>query len=322
MVPDDKAEHGAPHGGQGIMASAGGASVGMASPLKVLVLGSTGRLGAALARLYAGEFAVTAWGRRECDLLHPARAAEAIARHEFDVLINTSGITSVDYCETHEAECRATNAEAPAAIAGVCGQRGARLIQLSTDYVFEGRLRRPLTEDDATGPLNVYGRSKLAGERSVLEACPGALIARVSWLFGPDKPSFPDMIIQRAMTADHVEAVCDKWSCPTYADDLAVWLRLFFTVLPRQSGIVHLCNDGVCNWQEYGQQALDEVIRMGIPLKTDIVHGVSMRGFSPFIAERPEYTALDTKRFEHLTGLKPRHWQSALREYLVLKYGR
>ncbi len=289
----------------------------MSEPPRVLILGANGRLGGALRRVYGGgPVVVTAWGRAELDLTDlegiPARLESA----PFDVLINAAGLTSVDGCEVRREEARLTNSAAPGVIAAFCRSLGRRLIHISSDYVFDGAERSPRRETDPTAPCNHYGQTKLDGERAVLAADPSALVVRVSWLFGRDKESFPDMILRKALEEDEVRAVNDKWSSPSYADDLADWLLTLILRHPDAAGLLHLCNEGSTTWQEYGQAVLDIAARLGLPLKTRHVVGHSMVGFTPFLATRPPFTALDTGRFQALTGIRPRSWQEALECYL------
>lgn len=289
---------------------------------KIIVLGARGRLGAALVRRYSARHEIIALGRAELDLLKPDEIEAKLHKHSFDILINVAGITSVDRCETHPEEARVSNATAPEIIAKVCSERAARLVHVSTDYVFSGNERTAQREDSPAEPANVYGATKLEGERLVLAACPDALVVRVSWLFGLDKDSFPDRIIKTALASDHVDAVGDKWSSPTYAEDLATWMLPLLNEHRDCAGVLHLCNSGWSSWQEYGQCALDIAARIGLPLQTRKVAAISMHGFSEFKAVRPPFTVLDTGRFTRVTGITPRSWQDALAEYITTKYGR
>lgn len=294
----------------------------MPGPLRILILGSRGRLGAALARSYAGEHEVTGLGHAELDLLRLDRITETLSRHSFDVAINTAGITSVDECELRPGDADKANALGPEVVARVCHERGARLIHISSDYVFRGDAHSPRSETDEAEPVNLYGHSKLRGEQLVLAACPSALVVRVAWLFGRDKDSFPDRIIKTALAADRVSAVSDKWSSPTYAEDLCGWLRPLFMEHGDVSGLLHLCNQGSPSWCEYGQGALDIATGIGLPLKARKVEPFSMRGFAEFKAARPPFTALDTSRFTALTGIRPRPWQEALAGHIRDRYGK
>ncbi len=291
----------------------------MASPTKFLVLGANGRLGKALVRRYAAQgLTVEALGRSELDLAKPELVAETLANHSFDVLINAAGDTDVDHCELDPGASLLVNTQGPAAAAAYCAAKGLRFVQISTDYVFEGYPHADRVETDVTKPVNHYGRSKLAGEQSVLAAHPQALVLRVSWLFGLEKPSFPDRIIRDALAREDVSAVNDKWACPTYADDVTEWALALINA--GHQGVVHLCNQGACTWFEYGQATLDIATSLGLPLKARTMRGHSMHGFSLFKAARPPYTALNTGLFTQRTGLTPRPWQEALEEYLRASY--
>lgn len=293
----------------------------MALPKNFLVLGANGRLGKALVRRYSGQgLNVQAIGRAELDLNRPELVAQSLARYSFDVLINAAGDTDVDRCELNEEEAKRVNALSPAAAAAYCAAHGSQFVQISTDYVFEGQPHALRVEGDETNPVNKYGRSKLAGERAVLQANPQALVLRVSWLFGLEKPSFPDRIIKEALLKDEVSAVDDKWACPTYADDVTEWTLALIN--ERQHGVVHLCNQGACTWLEYGQATLDIAANIGLPLKARSVKGHSMHGFPLFTAARPPFTGLNTALFTQRTGITPRPWQAALEEYLRKGYQR
>ncbi len=294
----------------------------MPGRLRILILGSRGRLGAALARNHAAEHDVTGLGHADLDLLDLDHIAEKLGRFSFDALINTAGITSVDACEQQPVDAEKANALGPEIVARLCHERKARLIHISSDYVFRGDVKKLRSETDAAEPVNAYGRSKLHGEQLVLAACPSALVVRVAWLFGRDKDSFPDRIIKTALKDDKVSAVADKWSSPTYAEDLCGWLRPFFAEHRDASGLLHLCNQGAPSWCEYGQGALDIAADMGLPLRAKKVEPFSMEGFAEFKAARPPFTALDTSRFTALTGMRPRPWQEALACHIRERYGK
>ena len=272
-------------------------------------------MGAALARRYARNRDVLGWKRADCDVLFPELVREAVRAQEFTTLIYTAGITSVDYCEEHPDESQLTNADTPRVLAEVCAEKSARFIHISTDYVFDGRDPVPRKETDEPHPICVYGRSKLDGERAVLAVSPDFLVIRVSWLFGHDRPAFPDMILRRAMELDHVEAIADKVSCPTYSEDLTEWIEPMLDDR-RYRGLLHLCNSGSSTWRDYGQTTLDIAARLGAKLKTRTVDAVSRNSFPAFKAERPEFTAFDTTKYQSLSGTTPRPWQEALEVYL------
>ena len=201
--------------------------VGEAGPVKIAILGAGGRLGAALAREWSVADEVLPFARADLDLAQPGEIERVLAPYEFDALVNCAALTNVDYCETHEAEAMRINAEAAGEIGALCARKGARCLHIGTDYVFDGELRRPYTEEDAPRAISIYGESKLRGETALLNASAGHLVVRVSWVFGPDRPSFIDGILKKALESDHAEAIGDKWSTPSYTLDLARMLHPF-----------------------------------------------------------------------------------------------
>jgi dTDP-4-dehydrorhamnose reductase len=289
---------------------------------RIVIVGSGGRLGAALAREWAQESAqggpreeVTGFTRRELDLGDDTALRAALEPLEFEVLVNCAALTNVDYCETHEAEAFAINAHAVGTLARICERKGARLIHISTDYVFDGEKREPYAEEDEPRPISVYGASKLAGERAALEVSERHLVARVSWVFGPDRPSFVDQILARARKEERVEAVADKWAVPTFTLDAAAMLQPLLRKIP-EGGVLHVCNSGGCTWQEYGQWALDCAVQAGVELKARTVGALRMSDIAAFVARRPPFTVMSPKKVARLTGSEPRHWQQAVESYV------
>jgi len=285
----------------------------------ILILGSHGRLGAALAREWtrAGE-TVIGLNRTQFDLSWEAPQMRAALKPlRFAVVVNCAAQTNVDRCETHEDEAFQLNAEAPTVIADIARDHGAKMIHISTDYVFDGAKTTPYTEEDPAQPISIYGASKRAGEAGVLTVTEGAgLVVRVSWVFGPDKPSFVDQIIQRALKEETVSAVADKVATPTYTLDAARLLHpLLFNDEAR--GLLHLSNSGSCTWQEYGQHALDCAAAAGAPLKARTVEPLQMADLKAFIARRPPYTAMETSKIVTLSGLTPRDWKVAVQEHVT-----
>jgi dTDP-4-dehydrorhamnose reductase len=286
----------------------------MSSFQPMVIVGAGGRLGAALSREYQRDYAVTSFERRQLDLGQLDRVRSALSEAKFELLINCAALTNVDYCESYHEEAFVVNAEAPRLLAEIANEKSAKLIHFSTDYVFDGKKTDPYVEEDKAVPLSVYGESKLEGERRVLEVSSQHLVVRLSWVFGADKPSFIDQIIQRARENDVVTAVADKFSAPTYTIDVANWLRL--TIDKSANGILHLANNGGCSWQEWAQYAIDVCRNLGIPLKAERVGGVSLADMKNFVAQRPVYTVLSTSKFAALTGVEPRHWRDAVAEYI------
>ncbi len=280
-----------------------------------MILGAGGRLGAALARVYAPEFQVTAFDRQGLNLSDPAQLRQTLGGMEFDVLINSAAQTNVDRCEIEQGEAFAINGEAPGELGEICTGKRARLIHISTDYVFDGAKTEPYTEEDEARPISVYGASKLKGEQRVLAAGADHLVVRVSWVFGPDRPSFVDAMIQRAQQEDRVQAVADKYSTPSYTLDLAGMLRPFLDG-DFPGGILHLANRGQCSWREYAQWAVDCCARAGWPLRTRTIEPLALADMKNFVARRPIHTTMASNKYEQFTGHTPRDWREAVADYV------
>ena len=287
--------------------------------MKLIVIGAGGRLGAALVRAYQNKFDVLGFNHGELDLANPEQIHLKIDSLDFDVIINAAAYTNVDACETETDQAFAINAEAPRILAEICRPKNAKLIHISTDYVFDGTKRQPYVEDDAANPISVYGESKRAGEKFVLQASDRHIVVRVSWVFGPDRPSFVDAMIKRALNEEEIEAISDKWSTPTYTGDIAELLPRIFDV---DAGILHLANAGQCTWQEYAQHALDCCHHAGVPLKAKTVGALKLAAMENWIARRPVYSVLSTAKYQALTGVQPRSWRKAVADYIERSYSK
>lgn len=290
--------------------------------MKIVIIGSSGRLGAALMREYRGKHDVDGFNHAQLDLSNLNGARERLRGTNFDVLINAAAFTNVDLCETERDRAFLINAESPGVLARICRDKRAKLIHFSTDYVFGGEKRAPYTEEDQAKPISVYGESKLAGETNVLATENRHLVVRVSWVFGPDRSSFIDGIIKRAQENTEVDAIADKFSTPTYTLDIAAALPRFFTHAADYGGIVHFANSGECSWQEYGQWALDRCHEAGVPLRATTVAARKLKDMANWIARRPVYSVLSTAKYTKLTDMPPRTWRDAVTDYITRFYSK
>ena len=289
--------------------------------MKIVILGAGGRLGAALLREYRDKFDVAGFNHTQLDLSDLGAVREKLQNTSFDVLINAAGFTRVDLCETQPDRAFLINAEAPRVVAEICDETNARLIHFSTDYVFDGQKHEPYTEDDEANPVSIYGESKLIGENNVRAVQDQNLVVRVSWVFGPDRPSFIDAMVQQAQENDEVDAVADKFSTPTYTLDIAAMLPRFFDG-NVSGGILHFANAGQCSWQEYAQWAVDCCNDAGLLLKTKTVGERKLREMVNWVARRPVYSVLSTAKYTRLTGLSPRTWRGAVSDYITRFYSK
>ena len=302
--------------------------------MKLVVLGAGGRLGAALVREFRSKHQVAGFNHAQLDLANLDDARGKLDATNFDVLINAAAFTNVDACETERDRAFRINAEAPGVLAEICNEKDAKLIHFSTDYVFDGEKRAPYTEEDQANPISTYGESKLAGEKNVLAADDGHLVVRVSWVFGPDRPSFVDAMIKRAQQDEKIDAIADKFSTPTYTHDIAQMLVRVLDDWSRHSsapdglgagrlhGILHFANAGKCTWQEYAQWALDCCHDAGVSLKGRIVGALKLSDMRNWVARRPVYSVLSTANYTQLTGTLSRAWREAVADYITRFYSK
>ena len=206
------------------------------------------------------------------------------------------------------------NAEAPGEIAAWAARRGVRLIHFSTDYVFGGQAPDLLDETATPAPLSAYGRSKFAGEAAVL-AQPGTCVMRVSWVFGPEKPSFVDAIRTAALAGRPLAAVADKFSLPAFTTDLAAWVMA--VAKSDLTGVVHACNSGEpVSWHGLAAAVVAELHDSGQLATRPVIAAQALAEMVAFRAVRPRYTAMATPRLTKLLGSPPRPWREALADYL------
>lgn len=282
--------------------------------MRVAVTGTTGRVGAALTHFFAKRHEVVSLPRADFDLSDPDSLAAALSGLECDVLINPAAITSLEACEDQPDRAARVNGIAPGEMAHWAAKNDVRLIQISTDYVFDGILPGLRSEDEAAVPLSVYGRSKLAGEMAVL-AHPGHCVVRVSWVFGPEKPSFIDQIFDAALDGRPLSAVADKFSSPTCTNDLAEWIEAL--AMRKSTGVFHACNSGgEASWHDLATVVVDEMTACGVLQSAAPIARMKLDEVAAFRAPRPRFTAMDPSRLSRETGITPRPWQAAVSEHI------
>jgi dTDP-4-dehydrorhamnose reductase len=280
----------------------------------ILIIGESGLLGEALrAELVRRQRPHRVPPLSELDLTREGSIAACLDRSRPAAVINAAAFTDVARAELpqHLDEVMLVNRDGPGWLATACARRGLPLVQVSTDYVFDGRKTAPYREEDPVGPLQAYGRSKLEGERAVMAAHPGALIARTSTLFGPgqrSRPHYVEAVLRQAERGGKLGLVRLPVSSPTYAPDLA--LALLRLLEAGAEGVVHVANRGFCSRFELASEA----IRLaGYAERVEL----SERPESGSGPARPDYSALDLTRYARLTGAPPRSWQEALAEFIA-----
>lgn len=273
---------------------------------QVLITGSRGMLGSALLECVPADCAVTGVDLEDGDLSVPDVAAPLLARYRPDVVLHCAAWTDVDGCTREPERAMRHNGQATAHLAAACTAQGARLLYVSTDYVFPGDAGRAYQETDEPRPLNPYGESKLAGERAVATV-PNHTIIRTQWLYGPRGKNFVATIVKAARLRGALRVVADEFGSPTYTPDLAraLWQLAGMTV----NGLVHVTNTGVCSWYDL---ACEAVRLAGVAATIDPISSTEW----PSPTRRPGYSPLANTRWEAL-GLPPRRpWQEALAEYV------
>ncbi len=280
--------------------------------MKIVVSGARGLLGHEVVQAFSSAghavVATDVTGDLErLDITDRSEITQVIETQSPDWIINCAAFTQVDACETQAESAFLLNAEAPGRLAEVCGDHGVRLLHISSDYVFDGEQETPYGEDDAPHPINVYGKSKHAGEQAVMARMDEFIIVRPQWLFGPHGPNFVATILGLAKERSQIQVVNDQWGSPTYSKDLAKGLRALVENDAR--GIYHVCNRGVASWFDLAQKAVDLV-----ELETEVVPVDSQQFPRP--ARRPRNSTLSTKKFTSATGKLMPPWQLSLQDYI------
>jgi dTDP-4-dehydrorhamnose reductase len=275
--------------------------------MKWLITGAGGMLGTDLQEELAlrGE-PVVALGRSDLDVTNSRLVNAVVAEHAPDMILNCAAYTKVDLAESEEAAASALNGSAVELLAAAANQAGALLVQISTDFVFDGQAREPYEVTAATAPLSAYGRSKLLGELAASHA-KDHLIVRTSWLFGTHGHNFVEAIRgQIKKGTNPLRVVSDQHGRPTFTPHLArAILRL---VHGSARGIVHYADAGECSWYDFARAIAEE---SGAAVE---IRPVTSDEF-PRPARRPTYSVLSTERYERITGVAPDSWREGLQEY-------
>jgi len=289
--------------------------------MRILVTGREGQLVRSLMDRAAGhpDLTLAAVGRPELDLADPRTIAPAIARHAPDLVINAAAYTAVDQAEDEPELAQAVNGAAAGLIARATAARCVPLIQISTDYVFDGALDRPYREDDTVNPLSVYGASKLAGEEAVRRENPDHLILRTAWVYSPYGRNFLKTMRKLAETRDEIPVVSDQIGNPTSALDIADGILAAIKARrvrgPEGWGATyHLAGTGEAGWHQFAEHIFRESTRLGGPSAR--VVPIATADY-PTKAPRPRNSRLSCERFSAVFGYQARHWREAVEEVIA-----
>lgn len=283
--------------------------------MKILVTGAAGQLGRAMTRTAPAlnGVEVVAATHADLDLLDAGAVRRFVTGGGFTHIVNCAGYTAVDRAETEKQACTAANIEGPANLASAADEAGARLVHVSTDYVFDGRSHRPYAEGDKPAPLQHYGATKRRGETRVLAACPEAIIVRTQWLYGLGGPNFVETMLRlsdQRGPAGEIAVVADQVGTPTCADDLARALWAIVTSRQWVPGIYHYSDEGAATWYDLAVAVMRMAGRSTriIPIPTEEY---------PTPAARPAYALLDKRRIRATYGVETPHWADSLARYMT-----
>jgi len=271
--------------------------------MRVLLTGAYGQLGRCLLDRFPADWITLACGSAELDITDRCAITRVVKRFQPDVIMNAAAYTAVDKAETDRTRALKVNAIGPENLAQAAKLVNARLIHISTDYVFDGLKKTSYAENDAPCPINFYGLSKWEGEKRVFEVLPEAIVIRTSWMFSEYGNNFVSTMLRLAETRSELHVVNDQYGCPTYAGDLAQAM-ITLAAGPRNTGIYHYCGDVAVSWCEFAQTIF-------VAAHKDVtVHGISSSHY-PSAAIRPARSILNT---EHITsaGITASDWQARL----------
>ena len=279
---------------------------------RILLTGAGGMLGHDLVATFS-DADLDARTREDLDITDAAAVARAV--EGVDVVINAAAYTKVDDAETERDLAFAINADGPRNVSRACETYGARLIHVSTDYVFDGNAATPYPEDTPRNPASVYGQSKAAGEEAIEAEYPeGSIIIRTAWLYGEHGPNFPRTMLRLSQSHDTVTVVTDQVGQPTWTRDLAGWIRLLVNSDIR-SGVFHGTNSGQTSWFEFAR----EVYRLG-GLDPERIQPTKSDEF-PRPAPRPAWSVLGHEAWGKASFPEPRDWREALKEAFPICFG-
>ncbi|MGH7024529.1 MAG: dTDP-4-dehydrorhamnose reductase [Caulobacteraceae bacterium] len=281
--------------------------------MKALVTGAGGQLGRALLASAPKGWTVTGLTRADLDIGDVAAVDEAVERAAPEVIVNAAAHTAVDRAESEPDLAFQINREGAANLARAGRRAGARLVHVSTDFVFDGHASRPYKPDDPTGPVNVYGASKLAGELAVAQAAPEALIVRTAWVYGPTGANFLATMLRLMASRPELGVVADQIGTPT--STLTLSPALWTLAASEARGVLHFTDAGVASRYDFAQAIAEEALAAGVLERAPPVKPISTADY-PTPAARPAFSVLDKSATFDLLGGPAAHWRAALRAVL------
>lgn len=279
--------------------------------MKVLITGAAGQLGEALQKYALPDAQVRAVGKTDLDITDSDAVRTVIASFQPDIVFNAAAFTAVDAAESEPEAAQVVNASAVAILARAAKETGARLVQVSTDYVFDGHSSKPYAADHPPNPISAYGRSKACGE---VAAGDRALVVRTSWLYSAGHPNFVTTMLRLMRERSELRVVCDQIGSPTWAVGLAQ--AIWELVSAQTGGVYHYCDSGVASWFDFAVAIKEEAISIGL-LENDLPIIPIASDDYPAKAHRPSYSVLDCMSTYRALGRPAPHWRQNLRLMLM-----
>lgn len=277
--------------------------------MNILITGCNGQLGNEMQLLEKEDAANNYFNTdvAELDITNVEAIEQFLAANNIDGIVNCAAYTAVDKAEANEEFCTLLNAEAPGYLAHAIEKRGGWMIQISTDYVFDGTQHLPYQEDEDTCPNSVYGRTKLVGEFNVLKLCQQSMVIRTAWLYSTFGNNFVKTMIRLGNERPELGVIADQIGTPTYARDLA---RIIMTAINEgiQPGIYHFTNEGVASWYDF-----TKAIHRLAGITTCHVRPLHTSEY-PTAAQRPPYSVLDKTKIKQTYGIEIPYWEESLKE--------
>lgn len=283
--------------------------------MKILLTGADGQLGRCFQDRLPTEWEILATDTAELDITDLARVEEVVKDLQPDAIVNAAAYTAVDKAESEPELAEKINAMGPENLAIVANKQGIRLVHVSTDYVFDGNATEPYSEDSATNPLSVYGKTKLAGEQAVAKASPEAIIVRTAWVFSEYGNNFVKTMLRLAKERDALGIVADQRGCPTYAGDLA---QAIISLLEKnvEGGIYHYCGDKEVSWYEFAQAIFSVAVQNSVLSKAPTLAPITTQQY-PTPAHRPAYSSLSGEKLKK-QGISFSGWRVALENIISI----
>ncbi|CAI2433227.1 TPA: dTDP-4-dehydrorhamnose reductase [Serratia fonticola] len=265
--------------------------------MKVLLTGAKGQLGRCFSDRCPAGWDILATDSDTLDITNLEQVREIAVAYQPNFIVNAAAYTAVDKAEVEHDIAALINDIGPKNLATVAKEVGARLVHISTDYVFDGEATTPYIEDAATNPLGVYGQTKLNGELAVSQVQPEALIIRTAWVFSEYGNNFVKTMLRLAQGRERLGIVADQRGCPTYAGDIA---SAVITLLQKQApgGIYHFCGDSEVAWSEFAEIIFSAALEQGVLALAPIVEGITTEQY-PTPAKRPKYSVLNCEKIQH-----------------------